>query len=384
MLNALNKSRLSSKGIPSGQHSLKIAILGLSITSSWGNGHAITYRGLMAELVRRGHQVLFLERNMPWYAEHRDLPRTRYGRVELYSDLKELQKRYANDIRSADCVVVGSYVPDGIAVGEWVTSVASGVTAFYDIDTPVTLANVDLDSCEYLNRNVLRKYDVYLSFTGGPILHRIEKVYGSPMARVLYCSIDPTAYFPEYQINRWDLGYIGTYSDDRQPLLNALLVKPARLWKRGRFVVAGPLYPDSIAWPENIERIEHLPPQGHRDFYNGQKFTLNITRADMIKAGYSPSIRLFEAAACATPIITDYWRGLETIFRPDEEILVAETADDVLRFVRDISNEKRCEIGWNARRRVLREHTAAHRAEALERYILESRSKAICGEPVMS
>jgi spore maturation protein CgeB len=370
MLNVLNNSNLSSKGVPSGQSSLKIVILGLSITSSWGNGHAVTYRGLMAELVRRGHQVLFLERNMPWYAVNRDLPRTRYGRVELYSSLDELRKLYANEIRSADCVMVGSYVPDGIAVGEWVTSVASGVTAFYDIDTPVTLANLELDSCEYLNRTVVRKYDLYLSFTGGPILDRIEKAYGSPMARVLYCAIDPSAYFPEYQINRWDLGYVGTYSDDRQRHLDQFLVKPAQLWDSGRFVVAGPLYPDTIEWPDNIERIEHLPPQAHRDFYNGQKFTLNVTRADMIKAGYSPSIRLFEAAACATPIISDYWRGLESIFRPDEDILIVETADDVLRFIRDIPNERRCQIGWNARRRVLREHTAAHRAETLEQYIL--------------
>jgi len=384
MLNGLNKSKLCSKEAASGQRSLKIVILGLSITSSWGNGHAITYRSLVAELVRRGHQVLFLERNMPWYAENRDLPRTRCGRVELYSALKELRELYANTIRTADCVIVGSYVPDGIAVGEWVTSIATGVTAFYDIDTPVTLSSIEQERCEYLNASVLRKYDLYLSFTGGPILRQIEKVYGAPMARVLYCSIDPAAYFPEYQINRWDLGYIGTYSDDRQPHLERLLARPAQLWPGGRFVVAGPQYPESIRWPENVERIEHLPPQRHRDFYNGQKFTLNITRADMIKAGYSPSIRLFEAAACATPIITDYWLGLESIFRPDEEILIADDAEDVLRFVRNTSNEKRCELGWNARRRVLREHTAAHRAEALERYILEARTNTAIGEHMVS
>jgi spore maturation protein CgeB len=204
------------------------------------------------------------------------------------------------------------------------------------------------------------------------------------MARVFYCSIDPSAYFPEYGINRWDLGYLGTYSGDRQPRLQELLVAPAVSRPSGRFIVAGAQYPDNIDWPENIERVEHLPPQMHRNFYNAQRFTLNITRADMIKAGYSPSIRLFEAAACATPIVSDYWPGLESIFRPDEEILVAESAEDVLRFLRDIPGERRSQIGWNARRRVLREHTARHRVEALERYILESRHKTSLGKQVAS
>jgi spore maturation protein CgeB len=384
MINALNKSKLFSKAERPEPDRFTIVILGLSITSSWGNGHAITYRGLMAELVRRGHRVHFLERNVPWYADNRDLPGTRYGHVELYSDLDELRRLHSNKIRSADCVIVGSYVPDGIAVGEWVNSTAGGVTAFYDIDTPITLASVERGACEYLTRSVIPNYDLYLSFTGGPTLQRIEKVHQSPMARVLYCAIDPSQYFPETHIDRWDLGYLGTYSDDRQPHLNSLLVDPARLWPDGRFVVAGPQYPESIVWPNNINRIDHLAPKAHRKFYNAQKFTLNITRADMIKAGYSPSIRLFEAAACATPIITDYWPGLESIFRPDEEILVAESAEDVLRFMRDMPDQRRHEIGWNARRRVLREHTAAHRAEALEQYIVEARQNATLGKQLRS
>jgi spore maturation protein CgeB len=384
MANALNKSKRFSTREPLEPNSLKIVILGLSITSSWGNGHAVTYRGLMSELARRGHQVLFLERDTPWYAQNRDLRRPRYGRVELYSDLKELQRLHSAAIGSANCVIVGSYVPDGIAIGEWVTSIASGVTAFYDIDTPVTLASLENGGCNYINRSVLRKYNLYLSFTGGPTLGRIQKVYRSPMARVLYCSIDPAVYFSEPQSQRWDLGYVGTYSADRQPHLNELLIKPARRWNSGRFVVAGPQYPKSISWPQNVRRIEHLPPQTHRAFYNAQKFTLNITRADMIKAGYSPSIRLFEAAACGIPIITDHWRGLESIFRIGEEILVAENADDVLRMVRDTPAEKRRQIGINAQRRVLREHTASHRAQALERYILEARDKPRLREQVAS
>jgi spore maturation protein CgeB len=383
MQNAPNKLRLFSmekqlarpKSQPCAQ--LKFVILGLSITSSWGNGHAITYRGLVTELVRRGHHVLFLERDVPWYAENRDLARMRHGRVELYSSLDELKRRFAGEIRAADCVIVGSYVPEGVALGKWVTATAEGVSAFYDIDTPVTLANLERDECDYLNRSLIRKYSVYLSFTGGPTLKRLETGYGSAMARVLYCSIDPAAYYPGKEINRWDLGYLGTYSADRQPVLDRLLLGPARKWPAGRFAVAGPQYPDAIQWARNVERIEHLAPADHRSFYNSQRFTLNITRADMIRAGFSPSIRLFEAAACAAPIVSDYWDGLETVFDLGKEVLVAQNEDDVLRYVRDIPEARRHEIGWNARKRVLREHTSAHRAEALERYIFEARGKTI-------
>lgn len=355
--------------------SLKIVILGLSITSSWGNGHATTYRGLVRELARRGHDLLFLEREVPWYASNRDLPNPPYGRTELYASLEELQDRFTREVRDADFVMVGSYVPEGVAVGDWALTRARGATAFYDIDTPVTLANLERGDLEYLAPELIPRYGAYLSFSGGPILGRIEQKYGSPMARPLYCSFDPELYFPEAREPLWDLGYMGTYSDDRQPPLEQLMLETARRWAKGRFVVAGPQYPHSITWPANMERIEHLPPAEHRAFYNQQRFTLNITRADMIRAGYSPSVRLFEAAACATPIISDFWEGLDSFFRIGEEILVARSAEDTLRFLQEISETERQSIGRRSRERVLREHTAAHRAAELEAYALQLREQ---------
>lgn len=347
---------------------MQIVILGLSITSSWGNGHATTYRGLVRELVRRGHDVLFLERNVPWYAENRDLPEPPFGRTRLYGSVPELQETYAGAVAEADLVVVGSYVPEGVRVGEWVTATARGVTAFYDIDTPVTLAKLERGDFEYLTPALIPRYDVYLSFSGGPILERLERELGSPRAVPLYCSFDPDLYYPEPSEPEWDLGYMGTYSDDRQPPLERLLIEAARRWPGGRFVVAGPQYPETIQWPGNVQRLEHLPPAEHRSFYNRQRFTLNITRADMIRAGYSPSVRLFEAAACGVPVISDYWDGLDELFRFGQEILVARDTADVLRYLREIPEEERQAIGERARARVLSEHTAAHRAEELERY----------------
>jgi spore maturation protein CgeB len=354
---------------------LRIVILGLSITSSWGNGHATTYRGLVRELVKRGHDVLFLERDVPWYAENRDLPNPPFGRTALYRDLEALRDGYAGAVRSADLVIVGSYVPDGVAVGDWVHGETRGASAFYDIDTPVTLAKLKRGDHEYLKPEQIARYDLYLSFTGGPTLARLERDYGSPAARVLYCSFDPELYFPDPQRAAWDLGYMGTYSDDRQPTVDALLLEPARRWGEGRFVVAGPQYPDGISWPRNVEYTAHLPPAEHRAFYNRQRYTLNVTRADMIAAGWSPSVRLFEAAACATPIVSDRWSGIETLFVPDHEIILADTPHRVLQILRETHEDERRAMGERARKRVLVEHTAAHRAEQLESYALEALSR---------
>ena len=346
---------------------MKIVILGLSITSSWGNGHATNYRGLVRALTARGHDVLFLERDVPWYAAHRDLPRPPWGATALYASLDELREDHAAAVRDADAVIVGSYVPDGIAVGEWVVATARGVPAFYDIDTPVTLAALDRGECAYLTRELIAAYRLYLSFTGGPTLSRIEDELGSPQARAFHCLVDPDAYPVLHEPLRWDLGYLGTYSDDRQPALERLLLEPARRDRGLRCVVAGPQYPDAIDWPPNVERIEHLAPADHPAFYAAQRFTVNVTRADMVAAGWSPSVRLFEAAACAVPVISDAWDGLETFFEPGSEILISGETDDVLRALAEIDEPARRAIGRRARGRVLAEHTADTRAAQLER-----------------
>jgi spore maturation protein CgeB len=344
---------------------MKIVILGLSITSSWGNGHATTFRGLVRELVKAGHEVLFLERDVPWYANNRDLPNPPYGQTRLYADLDALKRDYAEQVRGADAVIIGSFVPQGVQVGEWVLETAEGVTAFYDIDTPVTLAKLGRDDFEYLHPDLIPRYQLYLSFTGGPTLNRLEQQLGSPCARALYCSFDPELYYPQEMQKRWDLGYLGTYSVDRQPRVEALLLEPARRWQSGRFVVAGAQYPGDLQWPANVEYREHVPPHEHRAFYNAQRYTLNVTRDDMIRAGWAPSVRLFEAAACATPVISDIWPGIESLFTPGEEILLAERPEEVLAYLHEIPEQARRRMGERARERVLAEHTAAHRAAEL-------------------
>lgn len=348
---------------------MKIIIFGLSITSSWGNGHATTYRGLVRELAKLGHEVLFLERDVPWYANNRDLPSPPYCRTVLYSSKEALFGDYGREVAEADCVIVGSYVPEGIEIGRWVTRKAKGVTAFYDIDTPVTLAKLERDDCEYLNQELIPIYRLYLSFTGGPTLEKIKELYGAREALPLYCSVDPEVHYPLEQTTKWDLGYLGTYSTDRQSPLERFLCEPAARWREGRFVVAGAQYPAGICWPDNMKRIEHLPPETHRDFYTAQRFTLNITRKYMIQAGYSPSVRLFEAAACSVPVISDQWPGIEEFFTPGEEILLATTSRDVLGYLKELSDDDRHCIAQRAREKVLRCHSAGRRAAELHDYI---------------
>jgi spore maturation protein CgeB len=350
---------------------MKLVVLGLSLSSSWGNGHATTFRALLKAFAARGHDILFLERDVPWYASQRDLTDPDYCTLAYYADLQQLED-WVPQIAGADAVIVGSYVPEGVAVARFVQEHAEGVTAFYDIDTPVTLAKLARGDFEYLSPEVIPGYDVYLSFTGGPTLDLIEQSYGSPAARPLYCSVDPALYEPVETPKRWDLSYLGTYSPDRQPTLERLLIEPARQRPELRFAVAGPQYPDDIVWPANVERIEHCPPADHAAFYSASRFTLNVTRADMIAAGWSPSVRLFEAAACGTPIISDRWDGLDILFTDGAEILLADTAADVLAA---LNGGDGIEIGAAARTRVLDGHTAAHRAEELEQHLTEAAGK---------
>ena len=350
---------------------MKLVVLGLSLSSSWGNGHATTFRALLKAFAARGHDVLFLERDVPWYRSRRDVSDPDYCRLEFYHNVEELDG-WRVEIRNADAVMVGSYVPDGVEVGRFVQATARGVTAFYDIDTPVTLAKLERGEFDYVSPELIAGYDLYLSFTGGPTLDRIERQFGSPRARALYCSVDPEAYPPLDVPNQWDLTYLGTYSDDRQPTLDKLLIEPARRLPLLRFCVAGPQYPDSIDWPSNVERIDHLPPSDHAAFYSASRYTLNVTRADMIAAGWSPSVRLFEAASCGTGIISDRWDGLDELFAPNREIVLANSTNEVVQ--RLSSPEAPAALGQAARQRILAAHTSAHRAEELETHINEARA----------
>ena len=349
---------------------MKVVVLGLSITSSWGNGHATGFRGLVRELSRRGDQVLFLERDVPWYAQHRDLPEPPWGQTRLYGSLEELDT-HRTAVREADVVVIGSYVPDGVKVARWVLEHATGATAFYDIDTPVTIGKLRAREHEYLAPEAIPRFDLYLSFTGGLALEILAEEFGARRPVFFPCFVDPDAYAPLDAERVWSMNYLGTYARGRQPALAEMLFAVARRRPGERFSVGGPMYPHDIAWPENVEHIEHLPPGEHPRYYASAQLTLNLTRPEMKELGHSPSVRLFEAAACGVAIVSDRWAGLEEVLEPGAEILLADSADEVEAHLEALDEPARAALAGAARKRVLRDHTAARRTEQLHRLVGE-------------
>jgi spore maturation protein CgeB len=348
-------------------------VFGLTLSSSWGNGHATTYRALLKSFAARGHDIMFFERNESWYADNRDLAQPDFCRLILYKGLRDLD-RFEAVIDEADAILIGSFVRDGVALAERICARNTGVTAFYDIDTPVTMAKLAKGECSYLSPEVISDFDLYLTFTGGPFLKRIEKRYGAKRAVPLYCSVDEALYRPLDAKKRWDLSYIGTYSPDRQPTLARFLIETARKRPKLTFAVAGPQYPHDIAWPDNVERFEHVAPDDHPAFYGASRLTLNVTRRDMIQAGFSPSVRLFEAGACGCPVLSDDWNGLDTFFEPRREIIICESTADALAAL-DMPEPARRAIAGAYRRRVLAEHTGAHRARELEDCLLPAKKR---------
>jgi spore maturation protein CgeB len=350
---------------------MKITIFGLSITSSWGNGHATTFRALCQALQRRGHRIVFFERDQEWYAGNRDLPGPPYCEVRIFETWQEIRPTVRSELQDTDVALVGSYVPDGIAALDEVLDSNVPVKAFYDIDTPITLGQLRRCSATgYLLARHLAALDIYFSFTGGPLLQELA-TYGVSFAVPLYCSVDPDRH-RELPVNAdyaCDLSYMGTYAADRQPKLEELLCHPARRLQGKRFIIAGPQYPPSIQWPANVERVLHLSPRHHAAFYCSSRLTLNVTRRDMVMAGYSPSVRLFEAAACAATIVSDNWPGLDTFLAPGREVLLASGSDDMMRYLAEYDAGELRRIGRAARERVLAGHTNDIRAAEFERAV---------------
>jgi len=354
---------------------MKLVVFGLSISSSWGNGHATTYRALLRAFAARGHEVVFYEWDAPWYAESRDHPRPSYVTLKLWSDWADVRAEAVAEAREADATIVGSYVCGGPRVIDDLAAAGVDPLFFYDIDTPVTVAALRGGGAEYLRTDQVPLFTRYLSFTGGPFLRDVvEGELGAREAVPLYCSVDgeryrPTEPDPELAS---ELAYMGTYAADRQPVVEKFLLDVADRLPQRRFVVAGPQYPPELLWPGNVRHLNHLPPERHPAFYSSAAWQLNATRADMVAAGWSPSVRLFEAAACGAAMLSDRWDGLEHFFTPGTEILLPESTEEVVDILRATHPDDRRAIGRAARERILAAHTAEHRAEELEQYVTQA------------
>jgi spore maturation protein CgeB len=361
---------------------MKLVIFGLTISSSWGNGHATLWRGLCNAFAGRGHDIVFFERDVPYYALNRDLTRLPFGQLCLYPSWDDALPLARCHLADADVAMVTSYCPDGIAASDLILDSAVPVRAFYDLDTPVTLARLDAgEPVEAIGPRGLGEFDLVLSYTGGRALLELQARLGARRVVPLYGSVDPEVYQRTEVAAQYcaDLSYMGTYAADRQPALEQLLVEPARRLPERRFLIGGAQYPEAFPWTANIFFVRHLPPGEHPAFYSSSRLTLNITRAAMALMGYCPSGRLFEAAACGAPILSDAWEGLDAFFEPDSEILVAHDTAGAIGAL-ELSDAELAGIAARARERTLEEHTAARRAAELE-HALETAASGICPAP---
>lgn len=359
---------------------MKLIIFGLAVSSSWGNGHATLWRGLCGALARRGHHVVFYERDVDYYAIHRDLFELPGGRLVLYPSWDDIVANAQQELRGADAAIVTSYCPDGVAASELILDSPIPARVFYDLDTPVTLARLGAgERVDYIGPRGLADFDLVLSYTGGTALDELCRRLGARRVAPLYGSVDPGVHRPAPAVERYraDLSYLGTFAADRQQALEELFVAPARACPDRRFVLGGACYPTDFPWTSNIFFVRHLPPGEHPAFFGSSRLTLNVTRAAMAAMGYCPSGRLFEAAACGTPVISDAWEGLDSFFTPGHEILIARRRDDVCDALR-LGDAELTRIAAAARERALTEHSAACRAEELVR-LLEGAGTATTG-----
>ncbi|MFL6436957.1 MAG: glycosyltransferase [Terriglobales bacterium] len=345
---------------------MKITIFGLTISSSWGNGHATPYRAILKALKRLGHQVHFYERDLPYYARHRDFDRLDAGELHLYSDWDGIRPAALAQAAQSDAVICASFCPEGARIVDEILQLSNPLKVFYDLDTPVTIAALERGDVEYLRREQIPNFDLYLSFTGGRTLEELTNNWGARLAVPLYGCVDPEVHSrvdvpPQFTC---DLSYMGTYAADRQHKLDALFLQPARGLTSKTFVLAGSLYPWDWQWPPNVKRFEHVSPSDHSALYSSSRLTLNITRNDMARWGYCPSGRFFEAAACGTPIVTDWFEGLDHFFHPQSELLVASSAEDVVSALK-LPDSELAKIAARARERTLDEHTGEQRADEL-------------------
>lgn len=365
---------------------MNIVIFGLTLSSSWGNGHATIWRSLLSALAARGHKITFYERDVPYYASNRDLTALPGVDLVLYSGWDELITHAAKRLAEAGAAIVTSYCPDGAAASELLFTSFNGCKIFYDLDTPVTLKEMDDGrSVPYIHPEGLRGFDIVLSYTGGRALYELKSKLGASFTAPLYGCADPATHRQAAPSSRYRcfFSYLGTYASDRQTQLYELFIKAAERFPERKFIIGGSMYPEGFPWRENIWYLAHVPPPEHPAFYCSSLFTLNITRGTMAAMGYCPSGRLFEAAACGTPIISDSWEGIDSFFEPGREIIIVKTAGEVVKALQ-MPEAERMQIAEAARRRVLHEHTGEIRAEEFEnilaRYINVEKEKKICGE----
>jgi spore maturation protein CgeB len=348
---------------------LRIAFFGSSLVSAYWNGAATYYRGIIRALAERGHQVTFFEPDAYDRQKHRDIEDPSWCQVVVYQDSVGAALKALEQARGYDLVVKASGVgahDELLEAGVLALKHPSTMIVFWDVDAPATLDRMDANPADAF-RDCVPQYDAVFTYGGGQPVIRAYEGFGARLCKPIYNALDPETHHPVAGNERFeaDLGFLGNRLPDREARVEEFFLKAASLCPDRKFMIGGSGWSDK-QMPKNVNDVGHVYTRDHNAFNCTPKAVLNISRESMARYGFSPATRVFEAAGAGACLITDHWEGIDFFFEPDNEILVSHNGEEVAELVRSLTPAKSAMIGTNALRRVLAEHTYAHRAVELE------------------
>ncbi len=360
---------------------MRLAFFGSSLVSSYWNGAATYYRGLLKQLAQLGHDVSFYEPDAFGRQQHRDIADPPWAKVVVYPATADgWQRQWSQALRDADVVIKASGV--GVFDEELERALAAapmGVLRIYwDVDAPATLEAIAAHPQHHL-REAIPRYDMVFTYGGGDPVVAGYAGFRARHCVPIYNALDPETHFPAAPDPKFgcDLGFLGNRLPDREARVDEFLLATARLLPDRSFVLGGAGWDDKVV-PPNVQRVGHVGTAAHNAFFASGLTTLNINRDSMVRTGFSPPTRVFEAAGAQACLITDRWDGIEQFLEPGREILVASTAREVAEILKGLTPGRAQRIAEAGRRRILAQHTYAQRAVQVDRILkgLATRSEA--------
>jgi spore maturation protein CgeB len=353
---------------------MKIAFYGSSLVSSYWNGAATYYRGLLSDLARRGHRIVFYEPDAFDRQKHRDIDPPDWAESRVYPATEDAARAAIAEAANADVVVKASGVgvfDDLLLEGVIASSRPEAIRIFWDVDAPATLAELGR-SPDHPLRRAMPSLDLVLTYGGGPPVIAGYRSFGARRCVPIYNALDPTTHFPVPPEQRFsaDLAFLGNRLPDRERRVEQFFLEPAARLPERHFLIGGNGW-ESKTMPSNVRHIGHVYTREHNAFNTSPLAVLNIARDSMADIGFSPATRVFEAAGAGGCLITDAWEGIALFLRPDEEVLVARDAADVVEHIRTLTPERARAIGEAARRRVLAEHPPTPRGASADGILKE-------------
>jgi spore maturation protein CgeB len=348
---------------------VKIAFYGSSLLSSWWNGAATYYRGLLRDLASRGYDITFYEPDAYERQQHRDMDPPHWAKSVVYPATAEGLRAVLGQAGAADVVVKASGVgvfDDDLIAGVLEHARPDALKIFWDVDAAATLDEMRRHA-DHPVRRALNSLDLVLTYGGGPPVVQAYECFGARRCVPIYNALDPSTHHPVQPQERFaaDLSFLGNRLPDREARVEQFFLEPAAALPERSFLIGGNGW-DSKALPPNVRHLGHVFTHEHNAFNCTPLAVLNVARDSMANIGFSPATRVFEAAGAAACLITDSWEGVDLFLTPDKEVLVARDGKDVADQLRVLTPERARTIGEAALQRVLREHTYAHRGAQVD------------------